>query len=713
MRMRYTRRILCCLLMILTILNLCSCSKKDEPSDVRTGGYRVVSAEISAIEGYQADTRKVLCYGSSYYVQVGYSDGIKGISKVYIYSKTGELINTFETEEHYSISFIKDDKIYAQNGSRGVATLDRNSGSLLDSFRVDDDIMAIAPAADGYVICGLNSIARYSFDNNKVSSISIDGMEGYGRIPYFEVEDKEYLVLGDNTYYTLDFDSKEAKLLKTPGDVRIDPDECYGSYILDRSGGYKLELETFERTELLRWGDIDIKPYTKILKNQSKYYVFGDDELAVVYDYLDNSQEVIFVSYDENCKDERERIVIGGFRTVDDIALKLSVYDYNMSQDKYRAVIEDYSDLFGSTDGYDAEKQNLKLTKYFDEGHTPDMFCGLDFDYQVWGRNNVVKDIMPLAEKYAPDLFDGITPNIKKAMSAGDKCYAVLTSYALEGCFGKAADLTGNDITIFDLDKAKRDSNKHIYDSMYHYDIADSVMERVLDGRRRGAGTENVFDKKTMESIVRFSIDNGQRLTDSLELYDPDEYLLKSTSCSSIIWFADICLNDLGGEHIAFYGDPSVKGSVHMAQPTGIIAISSSTDKDEECIKIISHMLDHDVQEKAAVIGGFIPVNEKVLDEICECAADPDKIQDESYKRYLKMNMQMIDPHGNGSVSTDIINDFRQATGQVDCIRTLDWGVFNIIYEEIASYEYQDKTVEEIAQAICSRLEVYVNENYG
>ena len=49
----------------------------------------------------------------------------------------------------------------------------------------------------------------------------------------------------------------------------------------------------------------------------------------------------------------------------------------------------------------------------------------------------------------------------------------------------------------------------------------------------------------------------------------------------------------------------------------------------------------------------------------------------------------------------------------VDSIRTLDWGVFNIIYEEIASYEYQDKTVEEITQAICSRLEVYVNENYG
>ncbi len=49
----------------------------------------------------------------------------------------------------------------------------------------------------------------------------------------------------------------------------------------------------------------------------------------------------------------------------------------------------------------------------------------------------------------------------------------------------------------------------------------------------------------------------------------------------------------------------------------------------------------------------------------------------------------------------------------VDSIRTLDWGVFNIIYEEIAGYEYQDKTVEEIAQAICSRLEVYVNENYG
>jgi len=423
---------------------------------------------------------------------------------------------------------------------------------------------------------------------------------------------------------------------------------------------------------------------------------------------------VLFASYDENRKDERERIVIGGFRTVDDTALKWAVYNYNMSQDKYRAVIEDYSEQFGSMDGYDAEKQNLKLTKYFDEGHTPDMFCGMDFDYQSWGRSGVVKDLIPLIDKYDPDLLDGITPNIRKAMSAGDKCYSVLTSYDLEGCFGRTSDLNGNNVTIDDLAKANTGNGKHIYDSMYHYDIADSVMERVINNRRCGIDDGDVFDQKTMESIVKFSVDNGQRLSDPWEGYSAGDYMLKSTCMGSVIWFADMCKFDFGGARVTFYGDPSVYGSVHMAQPTGIIAISSSTDKDEECIRIISFMLEHDVQKKAAVINGKIPVDQKVLDEMCEYAEYPDRIPaGDLYEGYFQMDRMMIEELGGNSIPNTIVEDFRNAVEQVDSIRTFDWGVFNILYEEIASYEYQDKSAEEVAQAINARLKVYLDENYG
>ena len=46
------------------------------------------------------------------------------------------------------------------------------------------------------------------------------------------------------------------------------------------------------------------------MKNDIKYYVFDEDNLAAVYDYSDNSAEVMFLSYDEAYRDERERIVI-------------------------------------------------------------------------------------------------------------------------------------------------------------------------------------------------------------------------------------------------------------------------------------------------------------------------------------------------------------------------------------------------------------------
>ena len=710
--MRKTKRILSLLLSLVLLVPFCSCSSSEEKS-VREGNYHVVCADIAPVDGCQSVIRGVWHSNDSYCVQVRYDDDIKHFCKLYYFNKSGELINTIETKADYWLRFVKDNRIYAQYGRSEIAVLNYDDASAINTFKVDDNVMTIAPTDDGYIVCGENNIIKYDLNNNMIATIPLNGTDVFGKVTYFKSDNKEYMADDESNYYILDFDNKELKLFRSGCDINIGANQSYGQLVIKQSGMYRFDINNCELSQVFNWSDIDVKPGSKMMKNDIKYYVFDEDNLAAVYDYSDNSAEVMFLSYDEAYRDERERIVIGGFRTSDDTALKWAVYNYNMSQNKYRAVIEDYSEQFGSMDGYDAEKQNLKLTKYFDEGHAPDMFCGMDFDYQSWGRSGVVKDLIPLINKYDPDLLDGITPNIRTAMSAGDKCYSILTSYDLEGCFGRTSDLNGNNVTIDDLAKANTGNGKHIYDSMYHYDVADSVMERVINNRRCGIDDGNVFDKQTMESIVKFSVDNGQRLSDPWEGYSAGDYMLKSRSLGSIVWFAAMCQDDFEGARVTFYGDPSVYGSVHMAQPTGIIAVSSSTDKDEECIRIISYMLDYDVQKKAAVINGKIPVDQKVLDEICEYAEYPDRVPaGDLYECYFQMDRMMIEELGGNSIPKTIVEDFRNAVEQVDSIRTFDWGVFNILYEEIASHEYQDKSVEEVAQAINSRLKVYLDENY-
>jgi len=41
-----------------------------------------------------------------------------------------------------------------------------------------------------------------------------------------------------------------------------------------------------------------------------------------------------------------------------------------------------------------------------------------------------------------------------------------------------------------------------------------------------------------------------------------------------------------------------------------------------------------------------------------------------------------------------------------------DWGLYNIICDEVNAYYYQNKSPEEIAKTFQSRLDLYVSENY-
>ena len=87
-----------------------------------------------------------------------------------------------------------------------------------------------------------------------------------------------------------------------------------------------------------------------------------------------------------------------------------------------------------------------------------------------------------------------------------------------------------------------------------------------------------------------------------------------------------------------------------------------------------------------------------------QSAVDPSNVVDEDMRRFV---------NGKSAVSEETIEEYKRMIDSIDTIRTMDWGAYNIICEEIASYYTQNRSVEQIAETLDARLTLYIQENYS
>ena len=103
------------------------------------------------------------------------------------------------------------------------------------------------------------------------------------------------------------------------------------------------------------------------------------------------------------------------------------------------------------------------------------------------------------------------------------------------------------------------------------------------------------------------------------------------------------------------------------------------------------------------MMGGRIPVTKNMLDTFCECCLHPDQIQDEVLKKHFEKKK---------AVSQEAVDRFLKDISSADTVQTFDWGVFDIIYDEVNTYYSQSRSPEQIAESLETRLTLYMQENY-
>ena len=585
---------------------------------------------------------------------------------------------------------------------------------------IDGVFPQVYKRGDGFVLLTDDHIYNVSSEGEIISDMSYqeEGSLIFEDTSFFELNGKDYLALDCDmyiTYYEVDLSAKTLTEICNSKDVGFEYMRAskYGKYQLDKEEScvYRIDPDNKSKIECARTQDMLIKPMAYFAGYDPEWFFFDDDHYAIKYEYSDGRIEIVMISPDYTLNlSQRTKLTIKGFGIHDNYALVYTAYKYNTSQDKFLITLDSYDiGKYGYSTAVEAQNGKLRLLKEFSNGNAPDIFYGSDFDYEQMGRMGLVLDMADYIKDSQVINKDTITPNIYDLYYDDGHCYQLFPGYTMFGLWGVDGFTNGNsNMTLDDMSSSSYSSK--IFGGHYASDVADFAIRYPI---KKLISNGELISEDEMEKIVQFAIDNGLAPDAEQSNHSNTDNIGKREQSVCQLYVGGInsfVSNQFGmKDKMRFVGYPTLNGSVHMATPSCLVAVSADTEYPEECIKFIEMMYSDEVQ-KALVTNNNIPASQKIYNEVLEVALDRSKMSDDMYYRAVFANNDDVDH--TVDINQEDVEAFKLATDSVDTIMTMDWGIYNIVEEEINSYYLQNRSVKDIAHSLRSRLDVYVKENY-
>lgn len=723
------RKHICSLMSVVMILLLfqqsAGCKKRKTVGQGDSGAYSCGFFEVPEKPGYEPQIQSVLQDGENTCISLVYNAYdenelmIDQITDIFTVDNNGNSVYTLEVQgcqppcailpnEYVYLGYNTEKMIqedFSEKTARKTAVfLDKKTGDITRTIEIDFQPSYISVISDGFVIVGSSTIARYSWDGNVIEKLTTDFYCYSEDTGFFEENGKFYVIeeknLGEYVYHEVNFDSGICHPVTTGRSVGINGSVVSGEYYFSSDGEYRVDLNNMKVDCVAEWNNIDIRPPKKYLDTPSRKFPLDEERFAISYEYRDCSSEVLIFHYDPSIdRSGVETIKIGGYRVYDDPVLNWAVYSFNTTNKDFRVVLEDYSQRFDAILPDERRRATLALTQYFNEGNAPDIYYGPRFDYAYMGRNGMVIDISEYMNSANENTK--LTEAAYRIMIEDDgKCYQLFSGYSMLGRKIEESVLDSiKDTSVFSLFKyaQERDilysftSAHDIVDTAIRYDFPD--LWGVYDGKRK------ISHEELVELVT---IATSLPVTDDDEIAIDADVVNGRVLMGTAVMFCDLSDFKSPSDSLRYIGYPSIHGSIHLAIPQCSLAISASAKNKDKCWEMMSMILSEEAQ-KQTLLSGNIPVTQSALDLFCDISLHPDNVKDADLRSYVGKRKP---------VSQETINLFLETISTVDTVATYDWGIFDIINDEINSYFSQHRSVEQITETLEKRLTLYMEENY-
>lgn len=487
---------------------------------------------------------------------------------------------------------------------------------------------------------------------------------------------------------------------------------------------YEYDIATQSYEELLSWLDCDINgSYVEMVG------AVGDGKLvAIISDWETDKTELVKLTKTSASEvAQKEEIIIGTLYESQE--LQASAVAFNKANDTYRVTIRNYIDTNNWTENsyQDAiTKLNNDITS---ASNCPDILDLSDLDIKQLAAKGVIEDLNPYLEKSTVFSREDFLDNILEGFTYDGVLTTIPTCFYVNTVAAKASEVGAEMGWSLEemLAFAKAHPDAALFDGVQQETILHYCMMFNQDIFVDWSTGECHFDDDSFKTVLEFvsmfpkeidweNYDGGIKV----EEHQKGKILLENVYLSD---FQEIQIYpEVYGEPVTYIGFPTADGSVGCALTvSNQYGITSQSEHKEGAWAFLESYLDNAFDSRFS--WGF-PVFKDDLQTLIDEITKVEYLLDENGEMILDENGEPITTGGGSSIGwedweytyhTSTQEEIEQVKELISVAKPVNISIndeiMKIITEEAAAYFSGQKSLDEVADIIQSRAQIYVSEN--
>lgn len=590
------------------------------------------------------------------------------------------------------------------------------SAQMPKSDAIDYYINAIACCEEGVLVSGSSGLELYSKeDGSFIKTLNSDN-EIMGATPYV-LEDGTVVVFifggSGEEVCTVDLQTGQLgehyTIPSEAGMSSIFPGKSYALYLAGSSAVYGMNLDGSGVVKVIDYvdSDMDITALTGLAEMEDGRFA------AVVSDISGTNMIEILTKVDPETVANRKLLTLGSYYL--DYEVRKQVFAFNKQSQDVRISIVDYSQYDGDTGTEGMAKLNTDIAS----GSAPDiLILSGAMPIKSYISKGVFEDLAPYLESDEEISGKEYLSNVINAFKTDDKLYAIVPSFYVNAIVGKTEDIgDGSGFTLDfadELAKKKGTDPARMFGITTRDDMLYQAMELCGDQFIDWENSTCSFDSPEFIRLLEFLNQFPAKVeTDFEEDTSADYRSGKSLFYRESIGTFDEYVNTkygIFGTDITMAGFPSQKPGKAVIFPQLEIAVNASSQEKDACWSFVRRFLLDDYQNSLEM---YWPVSINALDQMANKAMEPLYYEDEfgnQVEDHIIVNIGGEDIELPRISDTEVDQMYAFLKG-LDSEAYYDSSVENIIAEESAAFFEGQKSAEDVAGVIQSRIQIYINEN--
>ena len=588
-----------------------------------------------------------------------------------------------------------------------------NAGNEADA---DYYINSIAYSDKGILVGSSKGLELYSKDDGSFIKMLSSGEETIGCTPYVMNDGTAVIMTAGSKGEELTAVDMESGALGThypiPGEagmVSIFPGKTYDFYLTGTGAVFGMNLDDSGAVKVIDYVDSDMDITAMPCLTEMDDGTFA----AVVNDAAGTNAVEILTKVDPETVAGRKTLTLGSYYL--DYEVRKQVFAFNKKSSDVRISIVDYSQYDGETGSEGMTKLNTDIAS----GSAPDiLILSAAMPIKSYAGKGVFEDLTPYLENDEEISQKEYLTNIQDAFKTDGKTYAIVPSFYASVVTGKTEDIgDGSSLTLDatnELTAKKGADPARMFGIATREDIMYLAMElcgsQFIDWDQSACKFDSPEFIKLLEFIKQFpeKIDENNQEDTSAD-YRTGKSLFYRDSIGTFDEYVYLKYGVFGTD-ITMTGFPSQTPGKAAIFPQLEIAINAGSQEKDACWSFVRRFLLDDYQNSIEM---YWPVSISALDQLSNKAMEPLYYEDENGNQvedHIIVNIGGEDIALPRITDTEVDQMYSFLKG-LDSEAYYDASVENIIAEEAAAFFAGQKTAEDVAGVIQSRVQIYINEN--